>query len=525
MSDQATADDDDFLVFAEDTPDVLPVPAGTPWKVLIVDDEQEVHNVTKLVLEGFSFADRPVEFISAFSGIQAMEILSAHSDIAVILLDVVMEREDAGLQVARRVREELKNTLVRIVLRTGQPGQAPEDKVILDYDINDYKAKTELTATKLFTTMVASLRSYQHLHRLEANKRGLETIIRASSSLFELKAVERFFEGVLVQLTSLLNLKEDALYCRTSGFAAALHGEHMRIVSGTGTYSEWINHDIADAMEPELLAELARARAEGHERILDDNRYIGYFRSDNGSESMLYLQGWQGLSDWDRYLIEVFCTNVSIAHDNISLNSEIIETQREIIWKLGELVETRSRETGNHVKRVAAYSAMLAETIGMSAEEVTILRFASPMHDVGKMGIPDAILKKPGPLTAEEFDIMKSHTTVGYEMLRHSKRKLLQTASIVSLEHHERYDGQGYPQGISGNDIHIYGRITAVADVFDALGVTRVYKEAWPLDRILEYFNDQRGKHFDPDIVDAFISRLDDFLEIRKEFPDVTDGD
>ncbi|MBI1319577.1 MAG: DUF3369 domain-containing protein [Candidatus Hydrogenedens sp.] len=527
MIDEPASHDDDLLVFADDAEDApaAAAEAGRPWKILLVDDEAEVHNVTKLVLDGFNFAGRPLEFISAYSGAEAMKFLAQHSDIAVILLDVVMESEDAGLQVARRVREELKNTLVRIVLRTGQPGQAPEDQVILDYDINDYKAKTELTATKLFTTMVASLRSYQHLHRLEANKRGLETIVRASSSLFELKAVERFFEGVLVQLTSLLNLKEDALYCRTSGFAASLDGERMRIVSGTGAYSECIDHDLTEAVDSELVAELIRAREEGRELILDDNRYVGYFRSDNGSESLLYLQGWQGLSDWDRYLIEVFCTNVSVAHDNLSLNSEIIETQREIIWKLGELVETRSRETGNHVKRVAAYSAMLAETIGLSSEEVTILRFASPMHDVGKMGIPDAILKKPGPLTDEEFEIMKTHTTVGYEMLRHSKRKLLRTAATVSLEHHERYDGKGYPRGLSGEDIHIYGRITAVADVFDALGVTRVYKEAWPLDRILEYFNDQRGKHFDPDIVDAFISRLDDFLEVRKEFPDVTDGD
>jgi len=515
--------DADELLFADELEPLEKTKIGQPWKILVVDDEPEVHNVTKLVLDGFRYSERPLEFISAYSEKEAMDAMDTHPDIAVVLLDVVMETEDAGLRVVRRIRDEIKNALVRVVLRTGQPGQAPEDKVILDYDINDYKAKTELTATKLFTTMVAALRSYQHLHRLETNKRGLEQIVRASSSLFEMKAVERFFEGVLVQLTTLLDLKEDAIYCRTSGFAASADERGMRIVSGTGTFAECVDRDIEEVVDPDILEYLKRARTEGREIFLEDNRYVGYFRSDNGNESVLYLQGWQGLSEWDRYLIEVFCTNVSIAHDNLSLNREIIETQREIIWKLGEVVETRSRETGNHVKRVAAYCAMLAEALGMSKDDITIIRFASPMHDVGKMGIPDSILKKPGPLTDEEFDIMKSHTTAGHEMLCNSRRTLLRAAATIALQHHERFDGTGYPHGLAGEDIHIFGRITAVADVFDALGVRRVYKDAWPLYKILAYFDEERGKHFDPRIVDAFKERLDDFITVRKQFPDVQD--
>lgn len=514
---------DDELLFLNDEPESAAPdePSAAPWKVLIVDDEAEVHNVTKLVLNGFSFAGRAIEFFSAYSGSEAYDILQRHPDIAMVLLDVVMEQDDAGLRLVKRIREDLGNALIRIVLRTGQPGQAPEERVILEYDINDYKSKTELTATKLFTAVVASLRSYSHLKRLEANKRGLETIVQASGSLFELKALEQFFAGVLTQLTALLNLKDDALYCRTSGFAAACTGNQMRIVAGTGAYSDYVDHDPMEAVDEEIRADLRRAREEKRELYLRDNRYIGYFRAENGAENLLYLQGWNSLSDWDRYLIEIFCTNVSIAHDNISLNSEIIETQREIIWKLGEIVETRSRETGNHVKRVAEYSALLAEAVGLSHEEVTILRFASPMHDVGKVGISDDILKKPGPLNPEEIAVMRTHTTIGHEMLRKSKRTLLQAAATVALQHHEAYDGSGYPHGLKGEEIHIFGRITAVADVFDALGVTRVYKKAWPLDRILEYFHEQRGKQFDPDITDAFFENIERFIEVRDAFPDV----
>lgn len=143
------------------------------------------------------------------------------------------------------------------------------------------------------------------------------------------------------------------------------------------------------------------------------------------------------------------------------------------------------------------------------------------MHDLGKMSIPDHVLNKQGPLTPEEFAMVQAHTTVGHEMLRHSSRELLQAAAIVALQHHEKFDGSGYPQGLAGEDIHVYGRITAIADVFDALGVKRAYKEAWPLEKILDYFRAERGKHFDPALVDVFFERLEQLLSVRDSFPDV----
>jgi len=512
---------EDDLVFAEDEMEAGSTPDGPPWKILIVDDEPEVHNVTRLVLGGFQFEGRGLDFISAHSAAEARGLLAEHADAAVILLDVVMETESAGLELARYIREELHNANIRIVLRTGQPGQAPEEQVILNYDINDYKAKTELTATKLFTTMVASLRSFQHLQTLETNKRGLETILHASSSIFETRAMDQFSTGVLTQLTALLNLKEDALYCNTSGFAATSSDGTLRIITGTGVYSDLVSHAVEDLADEEILTCLAEARKQRKELHLDDNRYVGYFRSDSGSESLLYLKGWKELDTWDEYLLQIFCKNVAIAYDNINLNGEILETQREIIFKLGEIVETRSRETGNHVKRVAEYSALLAHKAGLSREDTAILRFASPMHDLGKMAIPDSILKKPGKLNDAEMRLMQTHTTVGHEMLCHSKRELLGAAATIALQHHERPDGNGYPQGLAGEDIHIFARITAIADVFDALGVKRVYKEAWPLDRILDYFREQQGKQFDEALTGVFLDNIGEFLAIRDAFPDV----
>ncbi|MBP1154733.1 MULTISPECIES: HD domain-containing phosphohydrolase [unclassified Paenibacillus] len=203
------------------------------------------------------------------------------------------------------------------------------------------------------------------------------------------------------------------------------------------------------------------------------------------------------------------------------LTIEIEETQKEIIFTMGEIGESRSKETGNHVKRVAEYSYILARSLGMSEKEAELLKIASPMHDIGKVAIPDAVLKKPGKLTNEEFDRMKTHTTIGYHLLKNSKRQILKTAAIVAYQHHEKWNGSGYPCGLRGEEIHIYGRITAIADVFDALGSDRVYKKAWELDRILNLFQEERGEHFDPKVVDVFIVQLPSILKAREVYSDL----
>ena len=202
----------------------------------------------------------------------------------------------------------------------------------------------------------------------------------------------------------------------------------------------------------------------------------------------------------------------------INLHNEIEQTQRELIYKLGEIAETRSQETGYHLKRVAEYSKLLALKYGLSKEEAEIIKFASPMHDIGKIGIPDSILNKPGKLTPDEFEIMKNHVSIGYDMLKNSTREILKASAIIANTHHEKWDGTGYPNKLKENNIHIYGRITAIADVFDALGSDRPYKEAWTLDKILNLFKDQKGKHFDPKLIEIFFNNLDKFIFIRDKF-------
>ncbi|WP_017756673.1 HD domain-containing phosphohydrolase [Calidifontibacillus oryziterrae] len=226
-------------------------------------------------------------------------------------------------------------------------------------------------------------------------------------------------------------------------------------------------------------------------------------------------------SEQDLKNLEMAATYAGKSLESAFLQYEIEETQKEIIYTMGEIGESRSKETGNHVKRVAEYSRILADGLGMKREETELIKMASPMHDIGKVAIPDDILKKPGKLTDEEFEIMKSHASIGYNLLKNSKRHILKAASIIANEHHEKWNGRGYPNGKKGEEIHIYGRITAIADVFDALASDRCYKKAWELDRILNLFKEERNEHFDGKLVDVFFDKLDELLKVRDTYKDV----
>ncbi|MDH5464487.1 MAG: HD domain-containing protein, partial [Thiovulaceae bacterium] len=187
---------------------------------------------------------------------------------------------------------------------------------------------------------------------------------------------------------------------------------------------------------------------------------------------------------------------------NILLTKDIVDTQKEVIFTMGTIGESRSLETGNHVKRVAEYSFILAKSYGLDDVQCNMLKLVSPMHDIGKVAIPDAILLKPGRLNEEEFEEMKKHAVLGFEMLNHSKRELLNLAAITAHEHHEKWDGTGYPRGIKEKEIHIFGRITALADVFDALGSKRIYKKAWEDQEIFDYLKANKAIAFEPELVD-----------------------
>lgn len=199
---------------------------------------------------------------------------------------------------------------------------------------------------------------------------------------------------------------------------------------------------------------------------------------------------------------------------------EIHERERETITRLARAAEFRDPETGAHINRMAHYSCIIAKKMGLPSDTVDMLMSAAPMHDVGKLGTPDHILLKPGKLDEKELEIMRQHTTIGYEILNNSSSPAVQMAAEIALTHHEKYDGTGYPYGISGEKIPLFGRIVAVADVFDALTSDRPYKAAWSLERARDHLISGKGSHFDPDCVDLFLSEWEEILKVHKKYQD-----
>ncbi len=499
-------------------------PLGSPWRILIVDDDRQVHAVTRLVLADMAYHGRPVEFISVYSGLEARAALIEHTDIAVVFLDVVMETDDAGLRVARQIREELGNQAIRIILRTGQPGQAPERQVIDQYDINDYKSKSELTADKLYTAAATALRSYRYITALESSRRGLEKILDASASLFEAQSMDRFVEGVVLQLRSLIPGSRGLLLCTstTRTLPESATSPSFRVVAGAGVFEGSQGRDINDTLPDDICREIFDAHQTQSNLFLDD-RCIIICRSRECAATAVYLADHPPLEAIDRQLLEIFCSKVALGFDNVYLHEQLVATQRATVHALGKLAEYKDEITGNHVQRVGHMARRIAERLrlqGAYTEQLTDdylehIELAAMLHDVGKVAIPDAILQKPGPLDPEQRTNMQRHAAVGGIILIEAARMVdrptyLSMGAEIAQGHHERFDGKGYPAGLDGLDIPLSGRITAVADIYDALIHERQYKPAWPKDKALELIRKEAGGHFDPKVVTAFLSLIED---------------
>ncbi|MBT7306837.1 MAG: DUF3369 domain-containing protein [Gammaproteobacteria bacterium] len=524
---QALAEEDNLFFADEEEVDEAAQAQNTPWKVLLVDDERSVHDVTKMALSEFEFEGRKLEFLHAYSGVEAQQIMADHPDTAMILLDVVMEDDHAGLRVVRHVRNVLNNPFTRIILRTGQPGQAPEMEVIVDYDINDYKEKTELTSQKLYTTLVTTLRSYRAITQLEKSRKGLKHIVDASASVFQIKSMEQFIQGVLTQIVALAGMDDDA-FCSVASTLVShfdpqkeCHEQDCLILAGTGQYSEMNGQPLVSVLDTETLNKIKAAR-EGKCSRFYEHDCVVYFSGSHEDSGVLYLQGKNFFDSTERDLIELFGHNLSIAYDNIDLNRDLQHTQQDVIHLLGTVSEFHSQETSLHVQRVGRYVGRLGELHGLPKSEIELLEQASPLHDMGKVGISDTILNKPGRLTEEEMSEMKKHSAFGYEILRkNSNRPILMAASIIAHEHHEKWDGTGYPRSLRGDKIHLYGRMSAIADVFDALASRRAYKEAWGMEQVYDFFKEERGRHFDPQLIDLLLENFSDFTDI---FDQLSDG-
>jgi response regulator RpfG family c-di-GMP phosphodiesterase len=512
---------DDFLFVDEaDEPDEdhAELPTGS-WKVLIVDDEPEVHAVTKLALSDFLFNGKSLEFVSAYSGEEAKQAFNIHTDIAVVLLDVVMEEDDSGLKVAEYIRDELHNHFCRIILRTGQPGQAPEKDVIINYDINDYKSKTELTSQKLFTVVISALRSYNDIIVIEENRAGLQKIVEASADLFCAKSLEIFIQGIVQQLSSILGCSQDAAYL-TSAVATPqpvylADSDQLYVFAGNGEYANHEGKPIEDVVDEVKMSSCRKALKE-RSIVYADDHLVAFCDSKARRSSLLYLSGLpRKLTKVDKNLVEIFAQNVQIAFDNVLSTRDMEDTQQEIIERLGVAMEHNTNTT-QQLRRIRDICEFIGTKLGMEETDIALLVRAVPLHDIGSAKVPSAILQKPEELEYLERESIKRHTTFGYNILKDSKRPIIQLAATLAHQHHERWDGLGYPNGMKGEEIALEARITAIADVFDALYNQRPHKAAWPVEKVVKMIESQSGKHFDPKIAQILLDNLDQIQAIQQ---------
>ncbi|WAJ30448.1 sensor histidine kinase [Antarcticirhabdus aurantiaca] len=309
----------------------------------VIDDDQAVHDGTRFALKNFSLNGRKMELLGARSAREGLDLLRRHDDIAVVLLDVVMETEDAGLRLAQSIRNDLKNELVRIILRTGQPGQAPEHRIVVDYDINDYKAKTELTAEKLFTTLTSALRSYEQLKRLDDTRVGLEMIVASSAELFSERSLATLAHGVLIQLNALLGIDSAGmLVIREDGAA-----DHT-ILARIGSFAD----DGTQALD---FHALFGAAAEHGRPLHREGLTHLYVRTGSGSEILVVLDGCAGMSEMQSSLVSVFSAKLAVAFDNARLHEQL----RDANVVLEDRVRERTAELAAINERLEAQSALL----------------------------------------------------------------------------------------------------------------------------------------------------------------------
>jgi signal transduction histidine kinase len=351
--------DDDIVHLIED-PGYEPVEHGPRWKIAVIDDEPAVHDGTRFALSDYRLNGQGLEILSAYSAAEGRELMRRHPDVAVVLLDVIMETDTAGLNLVEFIRKELKNETVRIILRTGQPGQAPERRVIVDYDINDYKAKTELTADKLFTALTAALRSHQQLQRMLETRRGLEIIIEAASTLFDFKSMQRLAEGVLTQIASLLNV--DCAGILVVREALNAH-ETFSVLAGSGCYSRLIGADVSQIIDFDLKHLVEEAFARRHHEF-SPQRSVLYIKTLSGREVVVVLEAARHLSSTDRALVEIFCSRLSIAFDNVILYEQLQRANT----RLEERVAARTQDLTTANRRLAAQWARLRQANSFKSE-------------------------------------------------------------------------------------------------------------------------------------------------------------
>ncbi|MBA3987795.1 MAG: response regulator [Idiomarina sp.] len=462
------------------------------WKILIVDDEPEVHAVTKLALSDFSFLGRGLEFHSAYSGEEARELATQHPDAAIVLLDVVMETDDAGLHVAKFIREDIGNRFTRIILRTGQPGQAPERTVIVNYDINDYKSKTELTAQKLFTAVMSSLRSYRDIISIDHSRHGLEKVIASSTNLFALQSMEHFVDGLVQQLSWVIGGARQTLYAAAGRSA---NPAHMIIRAAYGEDADQLmNQQIKASLPKHVLPEVDKV-VRSHGIFYGEDFVLAYCPSQCRPQgALLCMIGLtRDLTDSEKDLLQLFADNVQLAHDNVTCLQDTDELMADMVSRLMVLEQEHVAKSLRQQTPFVQVTHALATQLQLSPARVQQTATAATMYERAEQLF--AVMDQQ---PASKVSPCQERLKRAVRPLHMADSDAAQIAYRALNERLERFDGLGLPEGKQGQSIAIESQVLGMAMHFSKLAGHDLSDEG-----IVQRLQEERERHFSAALVDA----------------------
>ena len=473
------------------------------WKVLLVDDDPDIIAVTKLSLSSFQYEGYKLDIMAANNTSQARYLVEQNPDLAVMIVDVVMETDTAGLDLIEYIRNELNNRMSRIIVSTGQPGLAPERFIIDNYDIDNYLPKTNLTSQNLYSQLRLALKGYQDLNRLETYSSGLKQVLYQIPKLYRVgrQSESKFFNSLLDQLKILCEMKSQSSILSLSLLLASINDKRAKIECAKGDFSYF----QIDKDDPLNLFKAHETMRLGDQKTFESKvrRYFMPLMIEEEVVALVYIESEPSLSKNELTIMEIFLSQCASILENIRLYKQRDDDHQKAINTMADIAEFKDKDTAEHINRISYYTEIIALEMGLSKTTARAWGQASRLHDVGKMGIPDNILQKPDKLSDKEFDIMRTHTVIGASIL--GKISRMEVARDIALNHHEHWDGSGYPKGKLGEESPLPSRIVALADVFDALINKRCYKDPWQVEEAVEYLKLNKGKHFDPNVTDAFL--------------------
>ena len=505
------------VVGASITPDL-----AAAWQVLVFDPEGALHAIVSQAVQGETFFGRPVEVLHARDQDTCFDHFKRSDDIAMAIVPLGSESTQSEFDVAHYIRRVLRKHAARLVVNMLHSAYVPDLESLAEYDVDDCLDPQRLSVAHIRSLIQGRLRAYRGILSFDSHRSSLDQVLEAMASNQKSISVDELSDRALFQLVRLFGVESPQLFLVSKPLIFDDEGRAKRWLRSTDLRQSVVYSSLGDdAPVADLILDQVGLAIEAQLSMDNQVGYAAYNGLAGGiGESVLYVQHGGRLNDWMRSLLEVFAQSLAVTFEKVILQDSLRNHQKELVYLLGRAVEQRSRETGAHVQRVSQCSAHLAKLVGLPEEIVTLIGLASPLHDVGKLAIPDNILNKPEALTAEEWVVMRTHATHGRDILMESRNPVMQMAARIAYSHHEKWNGSGYPLGLRGKNIPIEGRITALVDVFDALGSRRIYKAAWSREAVESELLKGKGQHFDPVLVDLFLANLPDFEAICAALPD-----